>query len=341
MHVLMIGGTRFMGRIAVRKLLEAGDTVTVFSRGNTKPDWWNHVEHIQGDRDEIENFKAKLKGRTFDAVIDTQAFVREHVESAVTALDGNLGRYLFVSTGSVYYDMGFDFFKHCPFKETDVDWSTIDYSFPEGVNPYGVGKRHCEKWLQESSPVPYTIVRIPSMLGEDDNEERSWWWSQRALDGGPIVIPAENSAVFRCLYAADAAEAWVRAIKSPNAANQTYHIASQEIITIEYWAKLVIDAAGTESVLTLIPLEFIHRQEGLENYAERLSRDFPCIHDLTKAEHDFGFTTTPVEQWVQSTVHWYRDSYEGEDAAGYEHRDAEIAVAAKWSEAHSKLVSGG
>ena len=71
------------------------------------------------------------------------------------------------------------------------------------------------------------------MLGEDDNEERSWWWSQHALDGGPIVVLAEYRGVFRRLYAADAAEAWIRAIMSPNAVNQTYHIASQEIITIE------------------------------------------------------------------------------------------------------------
>jgi len=341
MHVLMIGGTRFMGRLAVRKLLDQADKVTVFSRGNTKPDWWNDVEHISGDRGQIEDFKAKLRGRTFDAVIDTQAFQREHVESAVTVLQGNVGRYLFVSTGSVYYDIGFDFFAHCPFKETDVDWGSIDYAYPEDVNPYGVGKRHCEKWLQENSTVPFTIVRIPSMLGEDDNEERSLWWSQRALDGGPIVIPAENRGVFRCLYAADAADAWVRAIKMPEAANQTYHIASQEIITIEHWAKLVIEAAGGESELTLIPLEFIHKQEGLESYAERLSRHFPCVHDLSKAERDFGFRTTPIEQWVRSTVHWYRDHYEGEDAAGYRHRTAEIAVAKKWNAAHNQLILDG
>ena len=77
---------------------------------------------------EIEDFKAKLKGKAFDAVIDTQALVREHVESAVTALEGNLGRYLFVSTGSEYFEIGFDFFKHCPFKETDLGWSIIGYS---------------------------------------------------------------------------------------------------------------------------------------------------------------------------------------------------------------------
>ena len=105
--------------------------------------------------------------------------------------------------------------------------------------------------------------------------------------------------------------------------------------------KLVIDAAGTESILTPIPLEFIHRQNGLENYAERLSRDYPCIHYLTKTEQDFGFTTPPVGQWVRNMARWYRDCYDGEDAAGYVHRDAEIAVAAKWNEAHSKLVSGG
>jgi nucleoside-diphosphate-sugar epimerase len=63
MDILIIGGTRYMGRIAVQRMLERGDNVTVFSRGNKKPDWWDRVRHILGDRDMRDDFKAKLKGR--------------------------------------------------------------------------------------------------------------------------------------------------------------------------------------------------------------------------------------------------------------------------------------
>ena len=149
--------------------------------------------------------------------------------------------------------------------------------------------------------------------------------------------------MFRCLYATDAAEAFVRAIKTPNAANQIYHIGSQEIIAIEYWAKMVIDAAGSESVLTFIPLDVIRKgAPTLYSYSEgaRLNRSYPYIPDVSKAERDFGFTTTPVEQWVRSIVNWYRQYYKGEDSVGYEHRSEELALVAKWSEGLNKLVSG-
>ncbi len=52
MNILVIGGTRYMGRIMVQRLLEQGDEITVFSRGISRPMWWDHVQHIQGDRDD-------------------------------------------------------------------------------------------------------------------------------------------------------------------------------------------------------------------------------------------------------------------------------------------------
>ena len=74
MNILVIGGTRYMGRIMVQNLLDQGDEVTIFSRGNTQPDWWGQVSHIQGDRNDRDDFRAKLKGLAFDAVVDTQAY---------------------------------------------------------------------------------------------------------------------------------------------------------------------------------------------------------------------------------------------------------------------------
>ena len=339
MDVLIIGGTRYMGRIAVQRLLEQGDRVTVFSRGNTRPDWWDRVDHIVGDRNDHRDFEAKLKRRSFDAVIDTQAYRREDVESAVGTLQGTVGHYLFVSTGSVYLDGKLDFSTHCPFTEADVSWHSLDYTYPEGEDPYGVGKRHCEKWLQENSTIPYTIVRIPAVMGWDDPTGRMWWWVQRALDGGPAIIPFENRAPFRTLYSADAGEAFVCALKSAKTVNQTYHIAMQEIMTIERWAALIWKAAGHESTLAYIPLEVVRKQKSLRDYEPPLSRPIPCIHDLSKAQEDFAFTTTPVEDWIETTVDWHRRHHKGDDSKGYEYRSEELAMAVRWNEAFGKLVS--
>ncbi len=260
MDILIIGGTRYMGRIVVQRLLERGDKVTVFSRGGARPEWWDGVEHIQGDRNDRSDFTARLKEKSFDAVIDTQAYRKEDVESAVEAFSGNVGRYLMVSTGSVYLEGAVDFAKHCTFQESVVDWASIDYTYPEGEDPYGVGKRHCEKWLQENSDIPYTIIRIPAVMGWDDPTGRMWWWVQRAMDGRGVVIPLEHRGLFRTLYSADAAMAFIRALDTPETANQTYHIATQEIITIERWADLIWRAAGHACTIAYVPREVIHKR---------------------------------------------------------------------------------
>jgi nucleoside-diphosphate-sugar epimerase len=344
LNILVIGGTRYMGRIAVQLLLDRGDNVSVFSRGNTQPDWWSRVTHISGDRTDEASFQASLKGKTFDAVLDMQAFRKEHVEQAVETLWGNVGRYLLVSTGSVYLDGKLDFSTHCPFKESDVDWTDLDYTYPEGEDPYGVGKRHCEKWLHENSDVPYTIVRIPAVMGWDDPTSRMWWWVQRALDGKGAVLPLEDQAPFRTLYCGDAAANFIRAIESPKTENQTYHISMQEIMTPNRWVDLIWRAAGSEPEITYVPREILQATlsgsasgDGGE-YFPPLCRPIPYIQDLTRSVNDFGFETTPVASWIQTTVDWYREEYRGEDSKRYNLRSEELSLAKRWRESFSGLI---
>jgi nucleoside-diphosphate-sugar epimerase len=327
-----------MGRIAVQRMLERGDQVAVFSRGNTRPEWWDRVEHILGDRKDRADFGAKLRGREFDAVLDTQAFRKEDVESAEEIFRGHVGRYLMVSTGSVYQDGKLDFTTHCPFRESDVDWGALDYTYPEGESAYGVGKRHCEKWLQENSAVPYTVVRVPAVMGWDDPSARMWWWVQRALDGREVMIPMEHRAPFRTLYFEDAAANFLRALDAPAAANQIYHIATQEVLTNERWVSLLWEAAGHEGRITYVPLEVIQRHEGLDAYSSPLTRSIPYVHDLAKAERDFGFRTTPVAEWIRTTVEWYRTHDGGATSQGYDQREQELMLARKWGSALDRLV---
>ena len=340
MDILIIGGTGYMGKFVVQGLLDRGDRVTVFSRGSSRPDWWDRVEHIQGDRDDRPAFMAKLKGKKFDAVIDSQAYQKEDVQSCVETFRGNVGRYLLISTGSVYLEGTVDFLNHCPYSESDVDWTNLEYDYPQGEDPYAVGKRHCEKWLQENSDVPYTIVRVPAVMGWDDPTGRMWWWVQRVVDGRGIIVPTDARGAFRTIYSADAAMNFIRVLDAPNTINDTYYVAMPEIMTIERWAELICRAAGRPSRITYVPREVMRKQGSLRSYSPPLTRPISNIHDLSKAEAAFGIKTTPVAEWIQTTVDWYRDSYQGGDSEGYEFREEEAALAVRWEEALSRQIAG-
>ena len=329
-----------MGRITVQLLLDRGDEVTVFSRGKSRPEWWDRVEHIRGDRENREDFETKLKSKPYDVVIDTQAFKKEDVESAMAAFRGNVGRYLMVSTGSVYLEGAVDFSNHCPYDETDVDWSKIDYSYPPGEDPYAVGKRHCEKWLDENAGLPYTIVRVPAVMGNDDPTGRMWWWVQRALDGEGVMIPPDALGAYRTLYSADAAANFLRILDAPKTLGQTYYVAMPEIMNLRRWANLIWKAAGQECKIAHVPREVIRKQDSLKSYAPPMSRPVNNIHDLSKANLAFGIVTTPVEEWIQSTVDWYRDQYQGEDSEGYRFRQEELSLAARWEEKFGRFTAG-
>ncbi|OGG49003.1 MAG: hypothetical protein A3F84_14295 [Candidatus Handelsmanbacteria bacterium RIFCSPLOWO2_12_FULL_64_10] len=137
----------------------------------------------------------------------------------------------------------------------------------------------------------------------------------------------------------DAAENFLRALNSPDAAHQTYHIATQEVLTPERWAMLIYQAAGHACAITYVPEKVIQGQEVLKAYSSPLTRPIPYVHDLSRAERDFGFRTTPVAQWVQKTVDWYRAQYKGGPSKGYEHRAAELALMEKWNSAFERFVS--
>jgi len=99
MRLLMIGGTRFVGRHIVEAALAAGHEVTIFHRGRTGPDLFPDVEHRLGDRN--SDLSAIAEGE-WDATIDTCAYVPRHVTALAGALGERGGHHVFISSVSVY-----------------------------------------------------------------------------------------------------------------------------------------------------------------------------------------------------------------------------------------------
>ena len=100
MDILIIGGTTYFGRDIVELALEAGHSVTVFSRGNQKPAFWNHIKHIKGDRHIQAEVTGKLKGLRFDVVVDN--YVSGKIEAEEVLLEQDEVRYTIVRPSSIY-----------------------------------------------------------------------------------------------------------------------------------------------------------------------------------------------------------------------------------------------
>src|SRR4029079_3598450 len=100
MHILVLGGTQFLGRHAVDAALARGHEVTMFNRGQTRPELFPDARKLRGDRD--GNLDA-VRGRAFDAVVDTSGYVPRIVRETIDAL-GDVRHYTFLSSISEYDD---------------------------------------------------------------------------------------------------------------------------------------------------------------------------------------------------------------------------------------------
>ena len=106
--LLVLGGTKFLGRAAVEAALAREHEVTLFNRGETNPDLFPEAEKLRGDRD---GDLSALEGREWDAVIDPSGFAPRIVRASAELLRGAVGHYVYISSISVYrepYEPGFD-----------------------------------------------------------------------------------------------------------------------------------------------------------------------------------------------------------------------------------------
>ncbi len=201
MKLLVLGGTRFLGRHVVAAALARGDQVTIFHRGRTEPALFPECEHVLGDRD---TDLARLDGRSWDAVVDTCGFVPRVVDLAVRTLGPRIGHYVFVSSISVYRDpvpVGAD--------ET-APLASLDDPATEEVTgaTYGALKAACERAAEAALPGRVTSVRAGLLVGPWDYTDRFPYWVRRLVEGGDVLVPDAASQPLQLIDARDLAD-WI------------------------------------------------------------------------------------------------------------------------------------
>ncbi|HYM82002.1 MAG TPA: SDR family oxidoreductase [Candidatus Limnocylindria bacterium] len=201
MKLLIFGGTRFVGRHLVEAALARGDQVTLFNRGQTDADLFPEVEKLKGDRD---GGLDALKGRTWDAVVDTCGFVPRIVRASAELLRDAVAHYTFVSSCSVYAD---------PTKPG------VDESGPVGkledetveeitAETYGPLKALCEQAVEQALPGHAFHVRAGLIVGPYDYTDRFSYWPRRIGQGGEVLAPGKPEAPVQFVDGRDLAE-WI------------------------------------------------------------------------------------------------------------------------------------
>lgn len=253
MKILVLGGTRFLGPHTVRHALSRGHEVTLFNRGKTNPELFPELEKLKGDRDGKLD---ALKGRRWDAVIDTSGFVPRIVKDSATLLADACDLYVFVSTISVFKD-----FTQTGMKE-DAPLGTLDDPTVEEITgeTYGPLKALCEQAAEAAMPGRVANVRPGLIVGPDDNTDRFTYWPVRLDRGGEVLAPLPKEAPVQVIDARDLGAFMVTLIEDGhpgvfNATGPDHLVTMQELL---HACKLV---AGKAASFTWVDPDWLAKQE--------------------------------------------------------------------------------
>jgi 2'-hydroxyisoflavone reductase len=182
MKMLVLGGTRFLGRTLVEAALARGHDITLFNRGTTNPDLFREVEHLKGDRDGDLN---PLRGRTWDVVVDTCGYVPRIVKKSAELLGSSVEHYTFISSINAYGDLS------KPGIDESSPVATLDDPTVEEVTgaTYGPLKVLCEQEAERAIPHRVLVLRCGLIVGRYDPSDRFTYWPVRISEGGEVLAP--------------------------------------------------------------------------------------------------------------------------------------------------------
>lgn len=257
MKLLILGGTAFVGRHLVEAALARGHTVTLFNRGRTNPDIFPEVESLRGDRAvSLAPLQDHAEERQWDVVIDTSGYHPKFVRESAELLAPHIGRYIFISTISVYSDF--------TTAHLDEDAPVARLDDPDSAEvsneTYGPLKTHCEDVVLEVFGERSLIIRPGIIVGPHDPTDRFTYWPVRAQRGGEILAPEDPSAPVQYIDARDLATWTLDAAKADLSGiyNATGPAQPQ---TLGQLLEACQHATGIQSTLTWVSEEFIFNHE--------------------------------------------------------------------------------
>ena len=297
MKIIVLGGTRFFGRLLVEKLINEGHEVTILTRGNTDDDFGPRVGRIIADRSNASQLKAKLKDRSFDIVYDQICYSDRDALITGEIFSQKINKYIFTSSMYVYEE------KEYGLIEEDFNPYYYSYDCDESDKlSYREGKRRAEAQFFQGSPFPCVAVRFPIVMGAMDYTGKFQFHIYRILRNQPNYFSYDNGRM-NYINAEEAAEflSWLK--------------------DIDYSGPL--NAASPEA---LCPCEIVEKIGGILNKKiiilqkdktvipsaeiSPFERKGNMVVDTTKA-NNLGYTFSSFYSWFNKEVKSVAEDFQG------------------------------
>jgi nucleoside-diphosphate-sugar epimerase len=290
-RVVVIGATGHIGSYLVPRLVRGGHEVLALSRGTRHPyhhsPQWRQVSRVTVDREAEDadgSFGARVAALRPDAVIDLVCFTAASAQQLVDAL--RPARPLLVHCGTIWV--------HGPALRVPV---TEDEP-RTGYGEYGTGKAQIEALLHretQSGGVPAVVLHPGHISGPGwpvvtpaGNLDARVWTS--LATGQPLVLPDHGLGVLHHVHADDVAQAFERALLRPAAIGQSFHVVSEQAMTLRGLATGVAAWFGREPVLEFADWPEFERRAGADHAAntrEHVQRSITA--SIARARHVLGY----------------------------------------------------
>lgn len=312
MRLLVIGGTRFLGRAIATEAMARGHRLTLFHRGKSNPGFLPEAEHLIGDR---EHDLHLLENREWDAVIDTCGFFPRVVGLSAQGLQERVRQYVFISSISVYSDLS------QPVDEGSEVGTLADPSVEEitGVT-YGPLKAACEEVVQSWFGDKALVVRPGLIVGPYDASDRFTYWPVRMNYGGIVIAPDVKEQPVQFIDVRDLG-LWCVKMCERNHNGVFNATGPRSPMRLEDFLNGVRKAVNPYADLRWLPAELFEK-ENVEPWSDMPvvlpydgSADNMSRASVTKAVAA-GLDFRPLEQTARDTLVWWQQSGESELKAG-------------------------
>jgi nucleoside-diphosphate-sugar epimerase len=261
-RIVVIGATGHVGTYLVPRLVRGGHEVVALSRGAREPylpaPEWRSVERVAADReaeDAAGTFGERIAALEPDAVVDMLCFKPDSARQLVDAL--RPARPLLVHCGSIWV--------HGPVARVPVTEDEPRTAYGE----YGTGKVAVEALLHRETVaggVPSVVLHPGHITGPwssitpAGNLDLDVW--RRLATGDPLPLPDLGLGVLHHVHADDVAQAFERALTRPAAIGSSFHVVSEQAMTLRGLASGVARWFGREPVIELVDWPEFERRVG-------------------------------------------------------------------------------
>ena len=227
MKILVMGGTRFVGKSLVQKLILQNHDIDIFTRGNNPNPKGSNL--IKGDRNNLEDI-LKLKNKKYDIVFDISGRELSQTKILIENINENFDRYVYVSSAGVYQDS-----QELPINEKD----------PIDKDSRHIGKYESEKWLIDNK-IPFTSFRPTYIYGPGNYNKIENWFFERIVSLKKVPIPFDGSLITQLGHVSDLTDAMIKCLSQIKTKNNIYNCSGEKGITIKGLVMICADVCNID-----------------------------------------------------------------------------------------------